>query len=286
MIDLFLGRTNSLRWGWRAFFFYVVVSFTYALLAWALHNAGGRVPEAAYTLGLFAVLLLASWLFLALEARPLVSLGLRLGPAWVRDFAKGLAGGAGIIALSAAGVFAWGGFHLVRTPGSGIATLGLGALVYLVPALNEELAFRGYIFQRLEKSLGPWACLGVMALLFAAAHLGNPGMTGSTRVLALLNIVMAGILGLAYQRTRSLALPMGLHLGWNWAQGALFGFDVSGTSARGFFLPVLHPSPGWVTGGAFGLEGSIVCTVVCAGGCLLLLRLRPAEPHKPHHNNI
>ena len=279
MVDLFLGRTNALRWGWRAFFFYVVTSFTYGMLVWALHHVGGlaAMPEIAYVLSLFAVLLSASWLFVTLEGRSLRSLGLHLGRAWAVDFAKGACLGAAIIALSAGGAFAWGGFHLVRTGFSGLSTLGAGALVYLVPALNEELAFRGYIFQRLERSLGPWPSLLVMALLFGAAHLGNPGLTDSTRILAMVNIVLAGcLLGLAYLRTRSLGLSMGLHLGWNWAQGAVFGFDVSGTPVRGFLLPVLHRRPDWITGGSFGLEGSVLCTIVCLAACMLLLCLHPA----------
>jgi len=274
-MSLFLGRSGSLRCGWRALAFYLAVSAGYGFLLWALHGVPG-VPRAAYPAGLCAVLLLASWLFLTLEARPLRSLGLRLGAAWARDYGKGLLAGMAVILLTAALLFLLGGFHLARNPASGAGTLASGAVLYLVPAVNEELGFRGYLFQRLEWGLGTWGGLALLSLLFATAHLGNPGQAGALRLLAFVNIFLAGVLlGLAYLGTRSLALPMGLHLGWNWTQGTLLGFGVSGTSATGLFSPTLWNLPPWLTGGAFGLEGSLACTLVCGLACLLMARIFP-----------
>lgn len=259
MGDLFLGREGALRSGWRAFLFYLSASAAYGVFLWAFPG----LPRTVTPLGLFAVLFAASWLFLAVEGRPLASLGLRLGFRWALDFAKGLLGGVSII-LGTALILLAAGLRLSRNLDGGWGPLALGALLYLVPALNEELAFRGYLFQRLENGMGTAPALLAMSVLFAAAHLDNPGMTGATGCVAFLNIFLAGlILGLAYLRTRSLALPMGIHLGWNWAQGALLGFGVSGTAAQGFWVPRLLSRPEWLTGGTFGLEGSIPCTFVC-----------------------
>lgn len=270
MGHLFLGPTNALRPAWRAFLFYLAASGAYRLLL-------GAVPGFPLTAGLLAVLVLTSWIFLALEARSLPTLGLRPGWAWARDYALGLAAGAGIILATASLAWAGGGFHLSR--GAGAGALAQGAVFYLMPALSEELAFRGYIFQRVEWSLGTRGGLALMSLLFALAHLPNPGMEGWTGVLAFLNIFLAGaILGLAYLGTRSLALPMGLHLGWNWCQGALLGFGVSGTRAQGCFTPVAQGRPLWLTGGGFGLEGSLPCTLVCVVACVILLRRWPLPP--------
>jgi len=169
-----------------------------------------------------------------------------------------------------------GGFQFSRAPGAGGWVLAQGALFYLLPALTEELTFRGYIFQRLETSLGPRSTLIVTALLFSAAHLGNPCPDPWTRARASLTILAAGLLlGLAYQGTRSLALPMGIHLGWNWTQGSLLGFGVSGTEAPGLLAPHLKGSGGWLTGGTFGLEGGIPCLVFCLLACILMGRRRP-----------
>jgi len=270
--DLLLGSGNALRPGWRALLFYAAAALGYRLLLEAVPG----VPRAA---GLCAVLLLASTLFLAMEGRPLATLGLRPGTAWARDFALGAALGVGIILLSALLACGAGGFHLAK--GAGASALASGAAFYLLPAFSEELAFRGYIFQRVEWSLGSWGGLFLMSVLFAAAHVSNPGMTGSTRILASVNIFLAGAaLGLAYLGTRSLALPLGLHFGWNWCQGALLGFGVSGTQALGCFIPVSHARPLWLTGGAFGLEGSLPCTLVCSLACYFLLRRWPVRELK------
>jgi hypothetical protein len=116
----------------------------------------------------------------------------------------------------------------------------------------------------------------VFAALFALMHWGNPGMHGATKAWATVNIALAAILlGFCYLRTRSLALPIGVHLGWNWAQGSLLGFGVSGTTdIKGAWTPVFHGKPEWLTGGAFGLEASVLCTLVCAAVIFGLWRWR------------
>lgn len=132
-------------------------------------------------------------------------------------------------------------------------------------AFHEETLYRGYLFQRLVAGLGEWPAQLLMALLFALAHWGNPGMSGATMAWATLNIALAAVLlGLCYLRTKSLALPIGVHLGWNFTQGNLLGFGVSGTTdAPGLLQPVLHGKPDWLTGGAFGLEAGLPCALVC-----------------------
>jgi hypothetical protein len=94
--------------------------------------------------------------------------------------------------------------------------------------------------------------------------------------LACLNIGLASLLlGLAFLKTGSLALPIGVHLGWNWAQGPLLGFGVSGAGQRGHWTPVFGGLPQWLTGGDFGLEASLPCAVACSAACLgLALRRR------------
>jgi hypothetical protein len=208
------------------------------------------------------VTLLVSWAFLVLERRPLNSLGLRPGGRWLREFAAGAAGGLLLMGVLALAVRGAGGFHWVRDPG-GSGALMAGAGFFLAVAFREELLFRGYAFQRGLEGLGAWPALGLMALAFAWAHGGNPGMEGPVRPWAIANIGLAGLLlGLGYVRTRSLALPVGLHLGWNWTQGSLLGFGVSGFSTGSLLRPVFRDRPEWLTGGAFGLEASLPCTVL------------------------
>ncbi|HJW43891.1 MAG TPA: CPBP family intramembrane glutamic endopeptidase, partial [Geothrix sp.] len=139
---------------------------------------------------------------------------------------------------------------------------------------------RGYPFQRLVQGAGPWVGQLVFAALFALAHWSNPGMAGATKAWATLNIGLAAILlGFCYLRTGSLALPIGVHLGWNWAQGSLLGFGVSGTTdIKGLWTPVFHGRPEWLTGGAFGLEASLPCTLICGVAILGLWRWKGIAP--------
>ena len=88
-------------------------------------------------------------------------------------------------------------------------------------------------------------------------------MDGATKFWASLDLALGAILlGLAYIRTRSLALPVGIHLGWNWAQGYLLGFGVSGIDQSGWFKPLFQGKAEWLTGGNFGPEASVFAVIV------------------------
>jgi hypothetical protein len=155
-----------------------------------------------------------------------------------------------------------GGFHWIRGDG-GFGGLASGALLFLAVAFREEVLFRGYAFQRLMDGVGPPMTLALTSLWFVYAHWDNPGMSGVTRIWGSVNIGLAGLLlGLCYLKTRRLALPMGVHLGWNWTQGSLLGFPVSGLDSSGLLSPVFHEGPSWLTGGDFGLEASLPCALV------------------------
>ena len=146
-------------------------------------------------------------------------------------------------------------------------------------ALAEEVLFRGVLFQRLGAGLGPWPAQVLVAGYFLLTHSHNPGMEGSVKVLAGLNIFLASLLfGVAQLRTRSLAMPVGLHLLANLVQGGLLGLGVSGTDNEGVLKPLFAQAPAWLTGGRFGLEASVpglVCVVVAL---FLVYRWKPALP--------
>ena len=217
--------------------------------------------------------LAASWLCLRAEGRGLAALGLRPDRRFVRDFTLGTVGGLSLMLVTAGIIGGLQGVHWIRTAGIGTADLLQGAWLYIAVACVEEILFRGYPVQRAARGLGfPLAQLA-FAVFFALGHWGNPGMAGATKAWATLNIALAAILlGFCYFRTRSLALPIGVHLGWNWTQGSLLGFGVSGTTNEGWWTPVFHGRPEWFTGGAFGLEASFVCTLVCGAAILGLWR--------------
>jgi membrane protease YdiL (CAAX protease family) len=273
MDNLFFG-SEGLRNGWKALGFALgagicngaAYSFRQAL-PWPGTTARW-LPAPWFS---FAAFLCLSWVFLELEGRSLAHLGLRLDRRWARQFLLGALAGIALIGLMALPGYLGGSFHLVRNPKAGAASLLASAWLYLAVAFSEELLFRGYLFQRLRQGMGAWPTQVLMALAFAGVHWSNPGLNAATRPWASLDIAIAAILlGLCYLRTGSLAMPIGLHLGWNWAQGALLGFPVSGLHSLGWWRPVAHGHTIWLTGGGFGLEASLPCALAAAAACLIL----------------
>lgn len=221
----------------------------------------------------FAFLLLVTWICVRLRREPLSSIGFALNGRWARELGVGSFLGLATAVLAVAMIWAVGGVRLQLDPARSLGLLAYGAYVFLFVALFEETLFRGFVFQRLIAGTGVWVAQLALGLLFASSHWGNPDMQGSTMVWATIELFLGAILlGLAYLRTRSLAMPVGIHLGWNWAQGYLLGFDVSGFAHAGWFQPQLLDRPQWVTGGSFGPEASIFAVGVDALLILLLWR--------------
>jgi membrane protease YdiL (CAAX protease family) len=219
---------------------------------------------------LVAAALAASWFCLKHEGEPLSSIGLCINARFFMEFIIGALLGIVLILLIAMIIKGFGGFTWVHNPQASLGGLFYALVPFLAVSMFEELLFRGYIFQRAVRGLGKTYALALFALLFAIAHWGNPGMEGSAKLLGSLNIGLASLLlGLAWIKTGSLAMPIGIHLGWNWAQGSLLGFGVSGVKVQGYWGPVFNDMPPWFTGGSFGLEASlpgvVVCTIACVG---------------------
>ena len=156
--------------------------------------------------------------------------------------------------------------------------LGLALLSALAGATFEEVIFRGFLFRLIAALGGNWAALGVTAALFGLAHIGNPGATWTS---SLSIAIEAGILlGAAYAASGSLWLPIGIHAGWNFAEGPVFGMEVSGhTRAAGWIGGHLQGAE-ILTGGSFGPEASIVAVVVCLALAAFYLRGMRRPTHK------
>jgi membrane protease YdiL (CAAX protease family) len=207
-----------------------------------------------------------------INKKPFGAAGLPFTRGSVRDFALGCFLGA----LMMAGIFLLEfalGYVRVASADLGLAdvawTLASSGFLFAIAALGEELLFRGYPFQSLMQGVTflP-AALGT-SLLFAAAHLRNPGIS----TLGIVNISLAGLwLSFAYLKTRTLWLPFGLHFSWNFCQTTVFSLPTSGLRMEGRMLfSVIQQGPDWVTGGSFGPEGGVLATiaiVLCTGHLL------------------
>ncbi|MEP7043194.1 MAG: type II CAAX endopeptidase family protein [Dokdonella sp.] len=230
----------------------------------------------------FLFVLLVTWGCVRLRRQRLSSVGFEIDRRWAME--AGLGAGIGTVAMLAiaALIVAAGGVHLSLDPARSLAALGSAAWVFACVALFEETLFRGFVFQRMVDGTGVWVAQLSLALLFAVAHWDNPGMDRTTQVFATVDTALGAIvLGLAYLRTRSLALPIGIHFGWNWAQGALLGFDVSGFTQAGWLHATVLDKPQWMTGGKFGPEASVFAVMVDLVTLVLLWRWRSTSQHLP-----
>jgi membrane protease YdiL (CAAX protease family) len=201
-----------------------------------------------------------------------------LAAAGFTEFAAGLA--LGLALFTTLMLLLWM-FGVYRPSGWGsVAPLAGGLLLALLAAILEEIVFRGFLFRLSAKLLGTWGALALTSALFGAAHSFNPGATvGSSVAIAL----EAGVLlGAAYALTQRLWLPIGLHLGWNFAEGSIFGMSVSGGKTKASLITGPLRGRDLLTGGAFGPEASIVAVAICLAAALFLLsrtvRLGRLEP--------
>jgi membrane protease YdiL (CAAX protease family) len=159
--------------------------------------------------------------------------------------------------------------RLHHVAGRGFPWIELAA-VYLPAVFREELLFRGYPFQKIWKSHRIAAVL-FSSLVFAALHAGNNAFS----MLAMANLFFAGILlALAYARYERLWFPIGIHLAWNLLSGPILGYNVSGYESSESVLRTVGRGSPWLTGGYFGIEGSVWIVIVELAGIALLLRGR------------
>jgi uncharacterized protein len=203
----------------------------------------------------------------------LLDLGLRRRPGWPLDTLVGLALGP-LLFLAILLLLLAVGWASVEPGQIGTRELLTVFVTFVLVGFSEELFARGWVLQVLERGRGTRAAVVGSAVVFALLHAFNPGF-GLT---ALLGLFLTGLLfAQAYLATRQLWLPMALHLSWNFAEGPLFGFPVSGLPAEGL-LRVTPTGPDAVTGGAFGPEAGLVVVVGIALASAVIYALSRWRP--------
>ena len=142
----------------------------------------------------------------------------------------------------------------IRFDNFDISNTLFAVLLFIIVAFVEEVIVRGYILSNLMESINRWLALFVSALLFTLMHLANPGIT----LMAEVNIFIAGILlGVNYIYTKNLWFAIFFHFAWNFFQGTILGYHVSGLPIDTGFLQTITHGPEAITGGLFGFEGSV-----------------------------
>lgn len=274
----FINRFDHLRALWRITLLLIITVLLAIAIGWILK----RIPypdegDALITWKEFGkrgatliAMILAAFITLRwIDRRPITLLGLGLLDGWKRDFAIGLIIGMGTISVTLAVLWA-GGWVTLSLNELTLALLGAltkALLLFFVAALMEELLLRGYIFQAFIEGSRVWIALILLSLLFSVAHLNNPDST----IPSSLNIFLAGVLlSVCYLKTRSLWLPTGLHLGWNWMQGSFWGMGVSGYHVKwSVFTAEVHGAD-WISGGNFGAEASVFASIIILLGIYLI----------------
>jgi membrane protease YdiL (CAAX protease family) len=184
---------------------------------------------------------------------------------------RGVLIGTGMFAAVIANIALLGGYRVIGwgSAAGAVALFGFAAAA----AVTEELIFRGILFRIVEGRIGTWAALALTGLLFGLMHLINPDATlwGAVAVA----VEAGGMLAAAYAATRNLWVPIGLHFGWNFAEGGIFGTEVSGTNTPEGLLHGVMSGPTALSGGGFGPEASLYALL--AGVLLTIMFMRLAR---------
>lgn len=216
-------------------------------------------------LGLLGIIAAYKLMTAVFDGRPLGSVGLAFHPRWWRELGRGLAVGAAMLFLAIVPEWLGGFAHFTFTPHP---MLGAGSFCFVllaVAATDEEAIFRGYPFQRLVESITPVGAIALTSAFFGLAHLSNPHRTW----ISTLNTALVGVpFAIAYLRTRSLWMPIGMHFIWNFLLGFFLGLPVSGLNFPSSVFSAQVRGSVWLTGGEYGPEGGLL-----AMGAILLATL-------------
>jgi len=205
----------------------------------------------------------------------LSDIGLGTNGRSLREFftGAGVAAGAATVMLVVPVTLSIASFERVPVNGNPWVNLAFIGVVLLFGAAGEEMLFHGYAFQLLVRSIGAFAAILPVGVLFGLVHLSNQNAT----ILAAVNTAGWGILlGYAYVRTGALWLPIGMHFGWNLSL-SLFGVNLSGFTMGVTGYGLLWRTGDLWSGGAYGPEGGLLTTFVVVGLFFVLPRITPEE---------
>lgn len=285
------ARSLKKRWlvGFKFFAFIILIRLVLIPLVFAaarpLAARGetylGDVSEAL----VLACVLIATWIMARFEGRSVFSYGLK-DRQILRHFAAGASIGFGSLTLMLLCLFATSHLKFGWSHLSG-AVLVNAALInvfgFMIVALFEETAFRGYALFALREAIGFWPGAIAMSLFFAFAHRGNPG-EADTGLLAVFAFGM--LLAFSLWRTGSLLWAIGFHFMWDYSESFLYGVPDSGLVSPEHLLRANFVGPAWITGGTVGPEGSWFIFLVLAAVALAIHFTYPERRLEPRYPAI
>jgi len=284
----FRNRFGHWRAGWRFLVYFIAAFVVQKAISTPIKMLIPGVPESdffswthtlIYVVTNMALLLGGLAVLTFFDRRPTALLGLGFSCGWLRELVIGLAAGLVTTGLLVLILVITGSVSLTLSPDlrASLGALPFFLFLFTLVAAVEEFLFRGYPLQALAEGSRRWIAGLLLCLPFTLGHANNPDVT----MVGVANIFLASvILVILYFQTRRLWLPISIHLSWNLAQSWLWGFDVSGIKIDNQLFVVTPTGADLVTGGEFGLEGSILSTilfVVVVVWFLVRPILRPAD---------
>jgi hypothetical protein len=205
------------------------------------------------------------------QNRPVSAQGFPRRQGWPAEVGVGLAVGWSLAVVCVLPMAVAGGIAvvLVLQP-SAWGWLAADAAFFALAALGEEIAFRGYGFQRFEHAVGPVGAALGFAAFYAIVQAQAPG---SNRASVGVSVALGLVLSAAYLRTRALWLSWGLNFGWKASRALIFGLAVSGVNSHSPVVQGDPMGPFWLTGGGFGLDGSWVTFAVLVAALPVVFRV-------------
>ena len=226
-----------------------------------------------------AIVVFTRYFVIYVDNRPFETFGLSLEKGWTSQMRLGVGLGIGMPALMFVASYLAGwtkitGSIMTQPPSHILAVLVQSIIAMGGIAVVEETVMRGYVLQTLKWGYEPITAVVASSILFGSMHLFNPNATFQ----GFLGTTAAGLfLAYCYLVTKKLWLPIGVHLGWNFALGPIFGFPVSGIDIPSWIVQRTSGPSIW-TGGAFGPEAGLMTLVVLLLGALVV---RLTAPHRP-----
>jgi membrane protease YdiL (CAAX protease family) len=247
--------------------FIVAVLWFFLARGLAHHLALGKATEPFVPLveqATLAFLLLLGYaamgFWLDRETHPVSAQGLPWRAGWPAEAGLGLAVGWALVVACVLPMVVGGGIAIVLVLGpSAWGWLAADAAFFALAALAEEIAFRGYGFQRFERAVGPLGATLGFAAFYAIVQALLPG---SNHTSIAVSVMLSLVLSTAYLRSRALWVSWGLNFGWKASRALLFGLAISGVSGHSPVVQGNPMGPFWLTGGGFGLDGSWVSFIL------------------------
>lgn len=271
-MNIFINHNEQRpRAGWRLllqFIIFLFLVFGMMLAKSALVSGSLKIYEAFImgTAGIGSVWIAAT----VLDKRPLTEYGISWSSPWKKELLVGLVLGAA--AMTVIFIIEWfAGW--IEVTGFGWDRVSpvpyyLWILSYFIAMViigfYEELIFRGYQIlnmvegfysSKINLNTAVLFAIAISSVIFGVLHAGNPNAT----TISTLNIIFAGvIIAIPYLVTGRLAISIGIHISWNFVQGGLFGFAVSGTRFRGSLIQIEQYGSPYITGRNFGPEAGLL----------------------------